>query len=68
MSSHSASDVVISGLNSKIGTFRLEYEYEIYYEYHFSKLVLMLWIITFHTDPVPVVAGLKFESGTHTQI
>ena len=37
-------------LNSKVilATFRLEYEYE----YDFSNLVLMPWIVTFHTNLV----------------
>ena len=37
-----------------VGTFRSEYEIE--YEYDFSNLVLMHWIVTFHSNLVPIVS------------
>ena len=36
-----------------IGSFRLDYEYEIKYEYDFSILVFRLHIITTHTQFIP---------------
>ena len=39
-----------------IETFRSEYDYEIEYENDFSNLVLMLSIITFHANLVPIVS------------
>ena len=38
---------------NRLGTFRLDYEYEIEYEHDFSILVFMLHIITTHTHLIP---------------
>ena len=49
-------DMCLVGITVIIGTFRSEYKYDIKYGYDFPNLVLLLSLITFHTNFVTVIS------------